>query len=270
MNVLRFDREGGESLVLVNFGDHPDTVGGCKISGDWPGFTRRTFEKAMDNTRCIFFNGAQGDVNHVKVFPKPGDLNDMFMDFDDVSRGYGHARHMGNVVAGAVMQVYDKVAYTDVDAIRFVQKTVQVPSNRPDPQNLPRAKEIHALHTAGKDEEIPYKGMMLTTVVAEAGRMVRLEHGPDSFPMYLTGIAIGNVALCGFPGEPFTGVGRAVKEARDWDLVLPACNVNGKEGYFPMEDSYAEGGYEARSSRFKAGVAELLIQETLDMLATLR
>ena len=66
------------------------------------------------------------------------------------------------------------------------------------------------------------------------------------------------------------GVGRAVKEARDWDLVLPACNVNGKEGYFPMEDSYAEGGYEARSSRFKAGVAELLIQETLDMLATLR
>ncbi len=32
-------------------------------------------------------NGAQGDINHVNVHPKGGDLNGMFMDFDDVSRG---------------------------------------------------------------------------------------------------------------------------------------------------------------------------------------
>ena len=115
VNVLRFLREDGTSLVLINFGNHPDTVGGTKISADWPGFTRRIFERAIENTKCIFFNGAQGDINHVNVFPKGGDLNDMFIDFDDVSRGYGHARHCGNVVAGAAMQVYDKVAYVDVD-----------------------------------------------------------------------------------------------------------------------------------------------------------
>lgn len=270
VNVLRFDQEGGRNLVLVNFGDHPDTVGGSKISGDWPAFTRRIFEKAVDDTRCIFFNGAQGDVNHVKVFPKPGDLNDMFMDFDDVSRGYGHARHMGNVVAGAVMQVYDKVAYTDVESIRFVQKTMLVPSNVPDPRDMPEAHRIHELHIAGKDDEIPYKGMMLTTVVAEAGRMVRLEHGPDAFPMYLAGIAIGNVVLCGIPGEPFTGVGRGIKQAPGWDLILPTCNTNAKEGYFPMRDSYEEGGYEARGSNFKAGVAEFIIEQATKMLGELR
>ena len=32
VNVLRFDQEEGNSIVLVNFGDHPDTVGGNKIS----------------------------------------------------------------------------------------------------------------------------------------------------------------------------------------------------------------------------------------------
>ena len=270
VNVLRFHREAGDDLVLVNFGDHPDTVGGCKISGDWPGFTRRTLERAIEGTKCIFFNGAQGDVNHVKVFPKPGDLNDMFMDFDDVSRGYGHARHMGNVVAGAVMQVYDKVAYTDVDSIRYQQKTIQVPSNMPRPEDMAEARRIHELHIAGKDEEIPYKGMMLTTVVAEAGRMVRLEHGPEAFPMILSGVAIGNIALCGIPGEPFTGVGRAIKEAPGWDLVLPTCNTNAKEGYFPMRDAYDEGGYEARSSNFAPGVAELIIKESIDMLQSLR
>ena len=92
VNVLRFDQENGVSIVLANFGNHPDVVGGCKISADWPGMTRRTVEKALDNTRCIFFNGAQGDVNHVNVHPRGGYLNGMFMDFDDVARGYAHAQ----------------------------------------------------------------------------------------------------------------------------------------------------------------------------------
>ena len=270
VNVLRFDQEGGKSLVLVNFGDHPDTVGGCKLSCDWPGFMRRTLEQAIDNTRCIFFNGAQGDVNHVNVRPTGGYLNDTFHDFDDVSRGYGHARFMGRVVAGGVMQVYDKVYYQDVDSIRFLQKTLEVPSNMPDPAQMPEAHRINNLHNAGKDAELPYEGMMLTTVVAEAGRMVRLEHGPASFPMYLTGIAIGSIAIAGIPGEPFTGIGKALKEASGWDLVLPMCLVNGSQGYFPMKEAYDEGGYEARSSNFKAGVAELIIQEGTALLDSLR
>ena len=270
VNVLRFDREEGENLVLVNFGDHPDTVGGELISADWPGFTRRTLEKTLDNTLCIFCNGAQGDVNHVNVHPKPGDLNDMFMDFDDVSRGYGHARHMGRVVAGAVLQVYDKAAYVDVDAIRFGRKTIRVPSQMPKPEDMPEAHRINDLHNAGKDDELPYKGMLLTTVVAEAARMVRLEHGPDSFPMQLSAVAIGNVALAGIPGEPFTGIGRGIKEAPGWDLVLPMCLTNGCEGYFPMKEAYDEGGYEARSSNFEAGVAEQIVENSVQLLSSLR
>jgi len=34
-------------------------------------------------------------------------------------------------------------------------------------------------------------------------------------------------------------------------------------------DSYDEGGYEARSSSFKAGVAERIVEEGLALLATL-
>ena len=269
VNVLRFDREN-DSLVLVNFGNHPDVVGGCKISADWPGFLRQTVEKALDNTKCLFFNGAQGDVNHVNVHPRGGYLNDMFMDFDDVARGYKHARYMGRVVAGGVLQAFDKVKYVDVDSIRFAQKFIDVPANLPDPSELPEAKRINDLHIAGRDAELPYSGMMLTTVVARAARMVRLEKGPDSFRMLLSAIAIGPVAMFGIPGEPFTGVGRALKEAEGFDLVLPTCNTNAKEGYFPMLECYEEGGYEAGSSNFKAGIAELIIDAGLSLLEDLR
>jgi len=270
VNVLRFDREGADTIVLVNFADHPDTVGGNLISADWPGFLKKTLEKVLDNTRCIFFNGAQGDVNHVNVHPRGGYLNDMFMDFDDVARGYKHARYMGRVVAGGVLQTYDKVKYVDVESLGFAQKIIEVPANLPAPEEMAEAHAINNLHITGKDDELPYEGMMLTTMVAKAGRMVRLEHGPESFTMPLIAVAIGNVGLVGIPGEPFTGIGRALKETEGWDLVLPTCLTGGSEGYFPMQEAYDEGGYEAGSSDFKAGVAELIIKEGQALLGQLK
>ena len=269
VHLLRFDREDGDSLLLVNFGNHPDTVGGCKISGDWPNFVRRTVEKVLDHTKCIFFNGAQGDVNHVNVHPKTGDMNGMFLDFDDVARGYAHARHIGNVVTGAVLQAFEKVAYRDVNSINALSKPVQIPANLPTPQQLIEAKRIHLLHAQGRDHELAYEGMMLTTVVAEAERMVALEHGPEHFSVELSAIAIGDVALLCIPGEPFTKLGVEAKLAQDWAWVLPFALTNGSEGYFPTMDAYEQGGYEARSSPFRAGVSELLLENGLQLLTCL-
>ena len=270
LNVLRFNREDGSNLVLLNFGNHPDTIGSTKISADWPGFTRRTFERAIENSKCVFFNGAQGDINHVNVFPKGGDMNDVIIDFDDVPRGYGHARHLGNVVAGAAMQVYDKVCYTSVDSLKYKQKYIDVPMNKPLPEEMEEARYINDMHNAGRDAELPYKGMMLTTMVADAARKVRLENANDNFPLLLSAISIGNVAMFGIPGEPFTGVGLGLKEAAGWDMVLPCCNTNAKDGYFPMQDSYDEGGYEAKSSSFKGGIAETIIAEGQKLLGELK
>ncbi len=89
-------------------------------------------------------------------------------------------------------------------------------------------------------------------------------------PLRISALSIGNVAMIGITGEPFTGIGMGLKEAKGWDMIMPCCLVNGEEGYFPMQDSYDEGGYEARSSRFKAGVSELIIKEGKDLLNTLK
>ena len=173
---------------------------------------------------------------------------------------------MGRVATAGVLQAYDKMKYVDVPSVRCIQRTVHVASNMPTAEQLLEALRIDALHQAGRDAELPYEGMMLTTVVAEAGRMIKLKDGPDSFPMELSGVAIGPVAIIGLPGEPFTGVGRGLKLAEGWDVVLPCCLTNGSEGYFPMQDAYNEGGYESRSSFFKAGVAEFIIEEGTKLL----
>ena len=269
VNVLRFDRVDGETIVVLNFGNHPDTVGGTKISGDWPSLTRACVEKCLDNTKCIFFNGAQGDVNHVNVHPTAGDFNGLQNDFDGCSRGYLHAKHVANVVTGAAMQVYEKVEYVDVDQIKYAQKFISVPANNPLPEEMPLARKYNDLHLADRDDEIPFKAMMLTTVLADSARKVRLENAPDYFQLLFSAIKIGDVAFYGIPGEPFTPVGTSIKETEGYKLILPCINTNGKEGYFPMMDSYEEGGYEAKGSNYKAGSAEIIIEKSKEILKDL-
>ena len=65
-------------------------------------------------------------------------------------------------------------------------------------------------------------------------------------------------------------MGRALKDALGWSLVLPCCLTNGNEGYFPTMEAYQEDGYEARGSIFKSGEAEAFVRAGLDMLAELR
>ncbi len=269
VNVIRLERENADDIVIGNYGNHPDVIGGNKVSADWPGFTRRIFERAVEGTKCIFFNGAQGDINHVNVKPVKGDLNGMFVDFDDVTRGYAHSRHIGNVVAGALMSVYEKVEFMPVNEIKAVEKTIQLASNMPKKEEMEEAYYIQKMVDEGRRDELPYKGMMLTTMMADARRKINLENGPEFFPMNLTVIKIGPIAFIGIPGEPFTGIGMGLKEAKGYEMICPTCLTNGSRGYFPMMDSYDEGGYEARSSSYKAGVAETIIEKGVELLEDL-
>ena len=268
VNVLRFNREDGSTVILGNYGNHPDTISGEKISADWPAFVRRQVEQAIPGSKCIFFNGAEGDVNHLNVHP---DLSDEELMYETpvTQRGHRFAQAVARAISGTILQQFDRTRYLPVDSIRFKQTVIRLPSNRPTPEEMPEAHRINDLYEAGRSKELPYTGMMLTTVVADAARKVKLEHGPDYFEMTLTGIALGNVAMLGIPGEPFSGVGIALKKAPGWAMVLPTCITNGATGYFPMQDAYDEGGYEAKASRFKAGVAEHIIAEGTKLLSEL-
>ena len=270
VNVLRFDREGGESVIIVNYGLHADTINGELLSSDWPGWMYRTLDKALDGVKCIFFNGAEGDVGSTNVHPMPGDMNDTEISFDNEMKSPGMARFVGRALAGTVLQVYDKVAYVDVDEIDAMRRTIAIPANLPTPEQMPLARKYKELHDAGKDDEIPFEAMELTTVVAEALRMCRMENGPKEFLLDLLGVKIGPVALVGIPGEPFTDIGVAIKEAEGWSMIMPCSLTNGDDGYFPMQSAYDEGGYEARTSPYKAGVDAVIIKGAHALLDDMR
>ena len=279
VNVLRFVREGGKDIAIANFGVHADMLrGGTKISADYPRFVRETVEAVMP-VHCAFFTGAQGDLNHADFKSvKPKD-DPFVLANDDVDRGYNftpyiNAKHMGRAIAGALFQVYADLQWVDVDTIAYGNMECVTPTNMPDPKDLPRAREIVALDKAGKQDQI-IPGLremdrnMLTTVRAEAYRMLRWENGPETMSLPVSAIRIGPAVFVGIPGEPFNGIGMGLKENSPFEITLPCCLTNGAEGYYPMYDSYEEGGYEARSSNFKAGVAENLIATGTELIKSL-
>jgi hypothetical protein len=83
VHILRFDREGRESIVVVNYGIHADTVNGELYSADFVGVLRDTVAKALDGVKCVFVCGAQGDVGSTNVHPTPSDMNDTEISFDN-------------------------------------------------------------------------------------------------------------------------------------------------------------------------------------------
>lgn len=270
VNVVRFARNDADDVIIMNYGVHADTVNGDMYCSDWCGWTRKTIEKALDGTKCMCIMGAQGDVGSTNVHPIPGDMNDTEISFDNEMKSPGMARFVGRALAGVIMQVYDKVAFNDVDDIFAIKDVLPARMNIPKKEDMPLARKYKELYEQGKSDLIPYTGMELTTVVAEALRMCKMENDPEFKTLNVSGLRIGNVAFISLPGEPFTDIGVQIKDTEGFDLILPCAITNGYEGYFPVKSAFDEGGYEARTSPYASTIAQDMVDKAKEVLSKLK
>lgn len=268
VKLVKIKRECAEDIFIVNFGTHPDSVGGEYISADYIGYVCNIIESAVPNTRCMFLQGVQGDVNHVNVNPTEGESAISKIDFDSVPRGIRHAEHMGRVIAGAVLSVCSVTEEIKADSISFNTKKIDLPSHQEN-DRLEEAKRIYELYETGRTDELPFKEMALTTAVAEATRIIRLQNGPASFPFFLSAIKIGELVFAGIGGEPFTQIGNRICENSPFKETILCCLTNSEGGYIPTTKAYSEGGYEAKSSSLKPGSDDLMVCGMTELLSNL-
>ena len=265
VQLVRFRRTGAPDIAIVNFGTHPDCIGGTKYSADWPGVVRSTFEAAVgDGVKCLFLNGAQGDVNNAQRFPPPGRAA---LNAESKTRPKARAIHLGRAVAGAALSVWDVCEEIPAGPVRGIV------ASHPMPANLPTADEIKwvELFDAGRRKEIPLGNMEIMTLTSPHSRVRRMKKGPDHFDILVTSLAIGDsLAFAGPPGEPFVDIGRAVKERSPFRTTIFTCLTNGSEGYLASTKAHADGGYEALSSRFAAPTGDKLVDAQVEQLKTLK
>ena len=267
VQVVSLKQEGGEEIILVNFQVHADVVGGTKFSADFPKYVRDTVEVVLPGTKCIYYNGAEGDTNHINVHPPKTKRKIEIQHANIGEGGVGHAKTMGRIIAGAVLGVYEKLEPSNDGKVDFKQGYAVVGANKGTPEEVEAARPIVEQDKRG---EFVTNNMEDVSVLAKAYRLLKMEKFPsDHHELLVTAIKFADICFVAFPGEPFTEIGRQVKNAAEFERCFICCCANGSEGYFPTSDAY-EGGYESGSSPFLPHVADKLIEKANELVKEIR
>ena len=261
VQLIKIQREDAPDIAIVHYANHPDVVGGRGICPDWPGFMRDTVEAALakeadgKGVRVIFFNGAQGDINQ---------WNSMKGEYP---KGVEHSRHMGRVLAGVVVSIYTYTEPVSCELVCFKQNKARVATAKGTEEDVAKAKLLNEKFVTEKEKTLQEYSF---NDVVMARKYIRLEESEALVDLNVLCISLGDIAFVGLPGEPFTEIGRQIKENSPFSMTLVCCNANGSEGYFLTDEALNENGYEASSALFLPGVASELIHTSLNTLQELK
>ncbi len=253
VQLVRFVKEDETEILLVNFGTHPDTIGGKKYHPDWPAVTVDTVKRAFgEGVDVIFLNGCQGNA---------AARNRMIADDGLPKKSLLRSKKMARIITGEVLKIYDEAVELDGTTIQGHSETALVGKNEHKPEEEPLAREIFDVYlktgssSSPECKEICERYGMSRT---KAARILKNMKVPDQFQIPVYGLRIGKIAFIGFPGEPFCEIGIGVKEKSPFPLTVCSCCTNGSYGYFPTAEAFATAGYEREASRYSPEVAEVL------------
>ena len=269
VKLTKIVREGARDIYLVGYGTHACMVGGYRTSADFPGVVCEMIEGALKDVECVFITSAQGDANHVDPFPSKEIEEITKLDLDNDSIYRARANLLGGAIAGEVLKIRMTAREIGSDGVFYTRRDMSIPANKDD-SDYEEALKIVKIYDEGRANELPYKDMALTTVIANAKRIVRMKSAPDFFSYPMTAISVGGLVLVGMTGEPFTEIGRRVASASPFEFTMLACLSNCMTTYFPTSDAMREGGYEAVTSNIGIGADDIIVDTARDILAELR
>ena len=80
---------------------------------------------------------------------------------------------------------------------------------------------------------------------------------------------IGDLAVVGWPGEPFVEAQLEVKRGSPAKYVVLGHLCNGEPGYLPTRRAFKAGGYETRWTSLPEGALETVTERTVEMVRKL-
>ena len=265
VDVLSFaDAASGEPVAtLFRHGVHGVVMGpdNYLISGDVPGASEAFVEANLPGV-AGFLAGASGNIN---AHPR--------LSFDNIAL-------LGRRLGAATVQ-----ATTEVDEPRSALTIATVRHEFELPVDaLPTADEaraaieglearVEAVEAGERDAELA-EWLLRRKLRGAREQLEKIESGEgvSGLPTSVQVLAIGDVALVGWPAEVFHEIGEQVREGSPFPTTLPVTHVNGSIGYVPMAYAYEEGGYEinARAHHVGLGITPeaegVMVRETLEAL----
>jgi hypothetical protein len=287
VKVVRIDDLDERPLaVIVHYGCHPTIMGPPNrlITPDYPGMVRQIVEGATGAT-SLFLQGAAGNVHAVVDF-----VGDVAV-YRRLGAILGHEaarvalglrtvprreRLLRVMESGAPLGIYaDEPAGEPDGTLRVATRAVRLPLREYPPvaevvaDARQRAADLAAVRGRVGEEEL----CVAVGLARRAGMLAdkaRRFGGHAEVEAELHGMRLGDVALVGFAGEPFSELGAQVKARSPFPHTLFSGYTNDYLGYLPTAEAYPDGGYEVDTSPFRPGAGEALVEASLALLALLR
>lgn len=285
VGAVRFENRDGEMIAgIMHYGCHPTILGPSyrKFSPDYPGAAKKIAENAV-GAPVLFLQGAAGDVG-------PGPIG--FQADERAMRLFGHRLgcEAANVLldieasprvhtfrevieSGARLGVWDTaVRPGGSPELRFARRTIGMPIRKlPSPETLrgeldSLQQEMAELYAQGAEES------RIADVSYRAKRVsIALDLSTPYFGMRTKALEIhfvvfGETALVFAPLEPFSRIGRNIREQSPYAVTLLVGYTHGWQGYCPTPEAYETGGYEVETTPFAPEAGERFVQTVVDTL----
>lgn len=247
VSVVAFrDAESGQSqAVLYHFTCHPTTMGDYRITGDYPGVTRRFVEKALGEGAAVgFLPGCFGDI-------RP---NCTFIGGETWRRGQPEdIDSFGVALGNEVLDILENRLHPLNPCIAGFALPLDLPFER-----CPTRGELESVAANGTDQERRWAAKLLQ------------EESPlsASMPLALQRLDLASeLSLVAMGGEMVCDYGLWIKQQGEGRHILPMGYSNGMVGYVASKRQFPEGGYEVdyylqarrpMSSRFDSQVERLI------------
>lgn len=264
LQMAKITRDGCKDILLCNFGVHQTNTGEQwrgDVSADCAGALRAELEREMD---CLvaYFTGACGDVTPLSIIE--GEMA--------VPKG-DHLAH-GKVLAGYAMEAAKNWKDASFGIIRSAACTREYPVNHTTDHMVPQAQEIHELFLASPDRQPINKlarekyGM---SSVYHAGAILKRAKLPESLPVTISAISVGDLAFAFAPYEMYATNGIEIRTGSPYAMTMVLTSADeGLDGYMPTKLAFSHGGYASDTCKFMPGIGEELVGEFLDMLKAMK
>lgn len=257
LQVVRFVREGGKDIVLVNWQTHPHRSGirtNLDITADLIGVMR---DRVSADADCgvMYFTGASGNIN-----PKSS-IEEENITSDYILQGLA----LSDYVMSILFSDMDKIGGIDVKSEQTVY-AAQVDHSMDHLADIAaeitdewkQTNDSAAAIEAGEPYGInsPYHANAIT-VKAEL---------PETDDLVLYAHSVGELAFVFAPYEMFDENGVYIKENSPFDCTFVVTCSNTSNSYIPSLEGCENNCYEADLGRFVRGTGEQLAEEFVDML----
>ncbi len=248
VNIVRFDFIDGSHSALLNFTCHPTTVQvNPLVSADYPGVAAKAVETNSEGCReCLFIQGSCGDINPIGGSHIP--------DFAAVDRN-------GSILGREAVRVLDEIRNSDdspdeplatsISEVEFPRRDLPEPSPLREQiydalaEAYGSVRSISETNDKKRAAELSRAAMQsLADSRTMVEQMSEIARGHVAVRSVVHVLRLGDLAIVGIPGEPFSRLGMAVKAQSPAEFTICAGYTNDFIGYLSDTESFAEGGYE--------------------------